>query len=101
VIDDVCDQVAAGRTISEPMEKSGYFPPMLVQIVNIGERSGRLDELLGQAAKAFEERTEMSVKLFTAVLPPVLIVSMAGIVGFLVLAVLLALLESQNAVFSG
>jgi type II secretory pathway component PulF len=43
----------------------------------------------------------MSVKLFTAVLPPVLIVSMAGIVGFLVLAVLLALLESQNAVFSG
>ena len=82
------------------MEQSGYFPPMLVQIVNIGERSGRLDELLGQAAKAFEERTEMSVKLFTAVLPPLLIVTMAAVVGFIVLAVLLALLESQNAFMS-
>jgi len=101
VIDDVCDQVAAGRTIAEPMEKSGYFPPMLVQIVNIGERSGRLDELLAQAAKAFEERTEMSVKMFNAIFPPLLIVCMAGVVGFIVLAVLLALLEFQNAVAAG
>jgi type IV pilus assembly protein PilC len=101
VIDTVCEQVAAGRTIAEPMENSGYFPPMLVQIVNIGERSGKLDELLGQAARAFEERTEMSVKLFNAVFPPLLIVCMAGVVGFIVLAVLLALLEFQNAVMSG
>jgi general secretion pathway protein F len=69
--------------------------------VNIGERSGKLDELLGQAARAFEERTEMSVKLFNAVFPPLLIVCMAGVVGFIVLAVLLALLEFQNAVMSG
>ncbi|MFZ4573170.1 MAG: type II secretion system F family protein [Phycisphaerales bacterium] len=101
VIDTVCEQVAAGRTIAEPMEKSGYFPPMLVQIVNIGERSGKLDELLGQAARAFEERTEMSVKLFNAVFPPLLIVCMASVVGFIVLAVLMALLEFQNAVMSG
>ncbi|MFM9996096.1 MAG: type II secretion system F family protein [Phycisphaerales bacterium] len=97
VIDDVCDQVAAGKTIADPMEASGYFPPMLVQIVNLGERSGRLDEMLGQAAGAFEERTETSVKLFTTALPPVLVVILACVVGFIVLAILLPLLQLQES----
>jgi len=97
VVDEVCEQVAAGRTIAEPMERSGYFPPMLVQIVNLGERSGRLDEMLGQAAGAFEDRTETSVKLFTTALPPVLVVGLACVVGFVVLSILLPLLQAQEA----
>ncbi|MBK9189731.1 MAG: type II secretion system F family protein [Phycisphaerales bacterium] len=97
VMDDVAEQVAAGRTIADPMERSGYFPPMLVQIVNLGERSGKLDELLSQAAGAFEDRTEQSVKVFTTVLPPLLVVIMAGVVGFVVMAVMLALLAMQDA----
>ncbi len=98
VIDGVIEKVAAGKTIAELMEKSPHFPPMLVQIVNLGERSGKLDELLGQAATAFEDRTEMSIKLFTTVLPPVLVVMLAGVVGFVVMAIMLALLEFQNSV---
>ncbi|MBL9001189.1 MAG: type II secretion system F family protein [Phycisphaerae bacterium] len=100
VIDDVAEQVAAGKTIAEPMERSGYFPPMLVQIVNLGERSGRLDQMLSQAARAFEERTEQSVKLFTTALPPVLVVGLACVVGFVVMAILLALLQVQDAAMS-
>ena len=98
VIDTVVEQVAGGKTIAEPMERSGYFPPMLVQIVNLGERSGRLDEMLRNAAKAFEERTEMSLKLFTTALPPLLVVIMACMVGFVILAMLLPLLEMQDAI---
>lgn len=101
VIDDVVEQVSAGKTIAEPMEASGYFPAMLVQIVSLGERSGRLDELLNQAANAFEDKTEQSVKLFTAALPPVLVILMALVIGFIVLAVMLALLEMQNAAGMG
>jgi len=97
VVDEVVEQVAGGKTIADPMEKSGYFPPMLVQIINIGERSGRLDQMLGQAADAFENKTEMSVKLFTTALPPVLVVGLACVVGFVVLAILLPLLEMQEA----
>jgi type II secretory pathway component PulF len=100
VIDDVAEQVAAGKTIAEPMERSGYFPPMLVQIVNLGERSGRLDQMLSQAARAFEERTEQSVKLFTTALPPLLVVGLACVVGFVVMAILLALLQVQDAAMS-
>ncbi|MCC6660275.1 MAG: type II secretion system F family protein [Phycisphaerales bacterium] len=98
VIDDVAEQIAAGRTIAEPLQKSGYFPPMLVQIVSMGERSGRLDQMLSQAAGAFEDRTETSLKLFTTALPPLLVALMAGIVGFIVLAILLPMLEMQDAV---
>jgi type II secretory pathway component PulF len=98
VIDEVCEQVAAGRTIAEPMERSGYFPPMLVQIVNLGERSGRLDEMLTQAADAFEDRTESSVKLFTTALPPLLVVVLACVVGFVVLSILLPILQLQDAI---
>ncbi|MBX3375908.1 MAG: type II secretion system F family protein [Phycisphaeraceae bacterium] len=97
VVDEVCEQVASGRTIADPMERSGYFPPMLVQIVNLGERSGRLDEMLAQAAGAFEEKTETSVKLFTTALPPILVVGLAVVVGFVVLSILLPLLQAQEA----
>jgi type II secretory pathway component PulF len=97
VIDEVCEQVSAGKTIAEPMERSGYFPPMLVQIVNLGERSGRLDEMLTQAADAFEDKTESSVKIFTTALPPVLVVVLACLVGFVVLSIMLPLLQFQES----
>jgi len=98
VVDEVCDQVTSGQTLAEPMERSGYFPPMLVQIVNLGERSGRLDQLLNQAAGAFEDKTETSIKLFMTALPPVLVVGLAGVVGFVVLAILLPLLQMQESI---
>lgn len=98
VMDDVCDEVSHGRTISEPLEQSGYFPPLLIQLMNLGEKTGTLDEMLLRAADAFEERTQASVKLFTQVLPPLLIVVLAGVVGFVILAVMLPLIEMQNAI---
>ena len=101
VIDDVVSQVSQGKTLATPMEQSGYFPPMLVQIVAMGERSGRLEELLGHAARAMEERTEATLKLVTTLLPPMLVIAMAGVVGFIVLAILLPMLELQDVAASG
>lgn len=94
----VCEQVAAGKTIAEPLERTGHFPPLLVQIVSLGERSGRLAELLTQAATALEDRTQTRVKIFTTVLPPVLVVVLACIVGLVVAAILLPLLEMQETI---
>ncbi|MCW5764521.1 MAG: type II secretion system F family protein [Phycisphaeraceae bacterium] len=94
----VCDQVAAGKTIAEPLERTGLFPPLLVQIVSLGERSGRLPDLLTQAAGALEGRTETRVKIFTTILPPLLIVMLAVIVGCVVAAIILPLLQMQDAV---
>lgn len=101
VIDTVTEKVTQGRTLAEPLEKSGYFPPMLVQVVALGERSGRLDETMAQAASAFEERSENSIKVFTTVLPLVLVMVMAAVVGFIVVAILLTMLDMQDALLQG
>ncbi len=94
----VCDQVSGGRTIAEPLEREGIFPPLLVQIVSLGERSGRLPQLLLQAARSLDTRTQMRVKVVTSVLPPVLVVVAALVAGGVVAAIILPLLEMQDAV---
>lgn len=97
VVDGVVEQISAGKSIAEPLERSQYFPPMLAQIVALGERSGRLEEMLARAANAYEERTETSLKLFTTLLPPVLVVTMAMVVGFIILAIILPMLQLQES----
>jgi len=98
VIDDVAEKVREGKSIAEPMEESGYFPPLLIQIIDLGERSGRLDSMLTQAANSLDRRTGASIKMFTAVLPPVIVVVMALVVGFILAAVLLPLIEMQSMI---
>jgi len=97
-IDDVMEQVTAGKPLADPLERSGLFPPLLVQVVNLGERSGRLDSMLLHAAGAFDRQVTLSIGLFTKALPPVLLVFMALIGGFVLLAILLPMLQLQNMV---
>jgi type IV pilus assembly protein PilC len=97
-IDRVTDDVAHGKTIGEPLEASGYFPPLLVQIVGMGERTGRLDEMMAGAADSFEEKTDQTIKVFTAALQPLLIIGVAPIVVLIISAVILPLIEMQQAI---
>ncbi len=97
-MDGVVDEVSRGRTIAEPMEKTGYFPALLVQIMSLGERTGKLDETLTRAAGVFEEKTERTLNLFTQVLPVLVIVLMAGVVGFIMMAIFLPLLALQESI---
>ncbi|MCH2133430.1 MAG: type II secretion system F family protein [Phycisphaerales bacterium] len=97
-IDEVQDQVTAGRPLADPLERSGLFPPLLVQVVHLGERSGRLENMLKHAAGAFDRQVAISLKLFTKAFPPLLIILMAGIGGFVLAAILLPLLQMQSAV---
>lgn len=95
-IDEVQEQVTQGRPLAEPLERSGLFPPLLVQVVNLGERSGRLEKMLGHAATAFDRQVNVSIKIFTKAFPPLLIIIMAALGGFVLAAILLPLLELQN-----
>jgi type II secretory pathway component PulF len=97
VIGEVEEQIAAGHSIASPLERSGYFPSLLVQIVDVGERSGKLEPMLLRAADSFDRRTQSAIKVFTASLPPVLILFLAAIVGFVLAAILLPLIELQSA----
>ena len=96
VIEEVCDQVASGKTISEPMERSGYFPGLLTQIVGLGEKSGRLPQMLMQAANVFEDRTEAVLKTVPALINMLLVLIAACVIGFVMAGVLLPMIQLQE-----
>jgi type II secretory pathway component PulF len=97
-IDQVTDKVTTGQSLADPLERSGHFPPLLVQIVNIGERSGRLEQMLLHAAGSFDRQVNNSLKLFTRILPTILLIVMAMAASFVLSAILLPIIKLQEAV---
>jgi len=97
-IENTAREVTEGASIAAPLKSSGVFPPILVHMVGVGEKSGRLEEMLLKAAQAYEEDVETAVNTLTAVLEPVMILFMAVIVGFVVMAILFPMLEMSTVV---
>jgi type II secretory pathway component PulF len=88
-IDEVTEKVKTGTSLASPLSSSGHFPPLLVQIVSIGEQTGRLDELLLNAAETFDGEADAAITRFVAIFPAVLILLLALIIGFIIAATLL------------
>jgi type II secretory pathway component PulF len=88
-IDNVAEKVKRGESLADPLEESGYFPPLLVQIVAIGEQTGKLDELLLNAAETFDTDADAAINRFMAVFPALLILLLALVIGFIIAAALL------------
>jgi len=88
-IDEVAEKVKRGDSLAAPLEESGYFPPLLVQIVAVGEQTGKLDELLLNAAETFDNDADAAINRFMSVFPAVLILVLALIIGFIIAAALL------------
>jgi type II secretory pathway component PulF len=94
-IDHVAEEVKRGESLAQPLGGSGYFPPLLVQIVSIGEQTGQLDELLLNAADTFDEEADAAINRFMAIFPAILILILALAVGFIIAATLLPIVEMQ------
>ena len=92
-IDTVAEKVKRGEPLAGPLGESGYFPPLLVQIVSIGEQTGKLDELLLNAAETFDTDADSAVDRFMAIFPAILILLLALIIGFIIAAVLLPIVS--------
>ena len=80
-------QVAHGSTLSHELSKSSLFPPMMVRMVALGEKTGTLEAQLSQAAAFYKEETEASIHSLTTLIEPVLIVLMGFVVGFVVMSI--------------
>jgi type II secretory pathway component PulF len=94
-IDTVAEEVKRGESLAGPLGGSGYFPPLLVQIVSIGEQTGKLDELLLNAADTFDSEADAAINRFMAIFPAVLILLLALVVGFIIAATLLPIVVMQ------
>jgi general secretion pathway protein F len=87
-IDRARESITEGASIAAPLRQSGEFPPMVTQMIEVGEQSGQLEAMLAKVAETYDEEVETTVSRFTALLEPVLILVMVGIVLFIILATL-------------
>ena len=101
VVDGARDSVRNGDSLSEPFAESPIFPPMVVKMMSIGERSGALDTLLEKIAEFYDQQVEAEVKGLTAMIEPIMISVMGFIVGGIVLAVFLPIFKLQEKLASG
>ncbi len=92
-VDHVAEEVKRGESLAAPLEASGEFPPLLVQIVAVGEQTGKLDELLLNAAETFDTDADAAINRFMSIFPAVLILLLALVVGFIIAAALLPIVN--------
>ena len=97
-IEDSIAEVMDGSSIAAPLKKSGVFPPILIHMISVGEKSGSLEEMLMKAADAYEGDVETTISGLTSLLEPLMIVIMGVIVGFVVLSILMPMLEMSTIV---
>jgi general secretion pathway protein F len=98
VVEEARDAIREGESIAAPLKRSGQFPPMMVHMVAVGERSGQLETMLENVATAYERDVDAKVGRLTAVLSPLLIIAMAAAVFFIVFSVMQPLLDMQTLV---
>ena len=90
---DVYDSVKRGGSIAKPIEGNPIFPPMVGHMIAVGEETGQLEHMLSKVADFYEAEVDAKVKALTALLEPVMIVFVGGMVGFIVISMYLPLIE--------
>ena len=85
--------IAGGATIADPLKASGVFPPMVVQMINVGEQTGGLDEMLSKIADFYDDEVDAAVGALTSILEPVMIVVMGVVIGGMVVAMYLPMFD--------
>jgi type IV pilus assembly protein PilC len=90
--------IAEGKTISEPLKASGVFPPMVVQMISVGEATGALDTMLGKIADFYDDEVDTAVANLTALLEPMLMVFLGIVIGGVVVAMYLPIFKLVTVV---
>ena len=93
--------IREGETVAAPLKTSGVFPPMVVQMISVGEQTGALDEMLTKIAVFYEAEVDTAVDTMTSVIEPIMIVLMGGIVGGMVVAMYLPMFKLISVVSGG
>jgi type IV pilus assembly protein PilC len=89
VVQGIKNQVREGKLIAEPMDKSGFFTPMVVQMVMIGEETGELDKMLKKVAAFYQDYIETFVSRLSTLIEPIMLIFMGAVVGVIVIAMFL------------
>jgi len=85
--------IAEGETITQPLKETGVFPPMVCQMISVGERTGGLDEMLQKIADFYEEEVDAAVSALTSVIEPIIVVLMGVVIGGILIAMYLPMFD--------
>ena len=92
-VGNVARELKEGRGLGRPMMETGRFPMLAVHMIQVGEETGRLDDMLMQVAETYDHEVEVAIRKALALLQPVMIVVMAAVIGFIIIAILSAMLS--------
>jgi type IV pilus assembly protein PilC len=97
-IEATARSISQGETIAQPLRESGVFPPMVVQMIGIGEQTGALDEMLSKIADFYDDEVDAAVEALTAAIEPIMIVVMGTMVGGMLVAMYLPMFKMSSVV---
>ena len=97
-IQETAKSISQGDTIAQPLRESGVFPPMVVQMIGIGEQTGALDEMLSKIADFYDDEVDSAVEALTAAIEPIMIVVMGTMVGGMLVAMYLPMFKMSSVV---
>ena len=90
--------ITEGRSIAEPLAETGIFPPMVIQMISVGEATGALDSMLSKIANFYDDEIDVAVDSMTALLEPVMMVFLGGVVGGMIIAMYLPIFKLASVV---
>ena len=90
--------ISEGKTITVPLRESGVFPPMVVQLISVGEQTGGLAEMLSKIADFYDEEVDAAVAAMTSLIEPIVIVLMGGLIGGMLVAMYLPMFDLVGAI---
>jgi type IV pilus assembly protein PilC len=90
--------IREGETIAEPLNRSGIFPPMVIQMISVGESTGALDSMLSKIADFYEEEVDIAVANLTSLLEPFLMIFLGVVIGGVVISMYLPIFNMANAI---
>ena len=98
VIEDARDNIREGQDMAPPLRRSQLFPPLATHMIAVGEKSGKLEDMLMRVADAFETDVETTVQGLTALIEPLMILLMGSVIGFIALSILLPIFQINQIV---
>ena len=96
IIDHCGTAISEGRSLAYALKQSGEFPPIVIHMVGVGEKTGELESMLGNVADNYELQVETTLGSLTSLLEPIMMIVMAVVVGFIVMAVLMPILDMNK-----
>jgi general secretion pathway protein F len=97
-IEEARENIREGESISEPLKRSGHFPSVVTHMIAIGEKSGDLEEMLLRVSDAYDNEVETAMARMTSLIEPVIIILMGLVVGIIVIAILLPIMEMSTVI---